>query len=257
MAKKYLTAGLAILVGLSLVGCSTTDPNASPKPSASSDSPAGEGAQVFDDPSLLVYPGGMPRAVDPATIANLTIPEGMDQAKAKEAYAWVASYAVMSFNETSFQNMKEMRQYSLFAISQYFSPNALKSMEGIFSEYAKLNKYDDLLVADNSINNYGIVTIIPKSGTQATYLNTPVFDQVRFGAATIEEYEVNVEGLPVYKVSFPFSARLQYKEGADKEVKNLEASRTFEIWVVETGDAARPYLIETWSPSPLKWRTTN
>lgn len=260
MSNKSIAVALLAISGLLLTGCSTTDPNAAPAPSASAtaESPAGEGLDLFENPDALTYPGGMPRVVNPSTVTNLTIPEGFDQARAKEAYAWVASYAAFSFNESSFQNMKEMRQYALFAISPYFSANALPYMEDIFTQYADLNDYDDFVAASQSINNYGIVTVMPQSGVQGTYVNSPLFDQLKYGAATIEEYEANDEGLPVYKVSFPFSARLQMTdEGADKTVKNLEASRTFEIWVIDTGDESKPFLIETWTATTLDWRTTN
>jgi len=245
MQKKYFAASAAIVVGLTLTGCSTTPPDTKPSSSASPTQ-----SQIAEQVADSLYPGGMPKMVDPVTVTNLEVIGEIDQAKAKETYAWVASFAALSFNDSTLQQMETFRQFALFSFSQYFTGTGLQTMEKHFSEYAKNGDYASLDDALQMIGHKGLVTVLPSKGY--TYVNSPVFDQITYGASQIETAG-SKEGLPAYKVTIPVSARLLWIDQADNQKYETMFYRTFEIWVIDTGDASNPYLIDSWSENPLAW----
>lgn len=247
MPKKNLAIITALAAGLLLTGCSisTTENKPSGSPSASPTQ-----TQSPEDVAALVYPGGMPKVVDPGTVTDIEIQEGLDQAKAKEAYAWVASFVQISFNDSTLQQMDTFREYGLFSFSQYFSANGLKVMEAHFQQYADQGNYGDLDVAMRYVGNRGLMTVLPTEGYK--YLNSPVFDQFQYGKATVE-YGGETEGLTTYKVAVPVTTRLLLVSEADNKKYETTFNRTFEIWVIETGDATKPFLIDVWNENPLSW----
>ena len=246
MAKKHLAIAAAVAVGLVLTGCSTTPPTAD-KPSSS---PITQ-PQTAEQVASSVYPGGMPKKVDAATVTNLDIRDGIDSNKAKEAYAWMASFAALSFNDSTLQQMQTFRQYALLSFSQYFTETGLNTMEKHFSAYAKKGDYASLDDALQMIGHKGLVTVLPSKGY--TYVNSPVFDQIDYGQAIIGDGGTT-DGLPLYKVTIPVTARMFWIDPADNQKYETIFYRTFEVWVVDTGEASKPFLIDSWTENPLAWK---
>lgn len=254
VSTKHRAVATALTTAILLSGCASSpsgEPISEPSISSSLDQ-----SQTQEGILASIYPGGMPRIVDPSTVTNLSIPDDIDATRAKEAYAWVASYAALSFNDTTFQNLKDVGQRAVFAVSPYFSNNSLPVLIDIFEQYTELNSYDDFQTVSSGINNNGILTIMPKSGTQLTYMNSPIFDRFTFGDASIEAYDPMPDGRPVYKVKFPFSAGLLFKNRGEEKIRDATASRIFEIWVIDTGDVKNPFLIESWTATTLDWAET-
>jgi hypothetical protein len=245
MQKKYIAACAAIVVGLTLTGCSTTPPDTKPSSSASPTQ-----SQIAEQVADSLYPGGMPKKVDPSTVTNLEIVGGINDDKAKEVYAWVASFAALSFNDSTLQQMETFREFGLMSFSQYFTGNGLKTMEKHFSEYAKKGDYASLDDALQMIGHKGLVTVLPSKGY--TFLNSPVFDKITYGDSEIVSAE-NIEGLPAYTVTIPVTARLLWIDPLDNQKYETVFYRTFEVWVLETGDVSSPYLIDSWTENPLAW----
>jgi hypothetical protein len=230
-----------------LAGCSVATTEGKPTdapPSALSQT------QPPQDPTHLLYPGGLFKAIKADEVTNLDVQDEIDPARAKEAYAWLASFIQVSFNDSTLQDMKRFRQYALFSFSQYFSSDGLGLMEAHFSQYAEQNDYDDLNVALQYIGNRGLMTVLPSKGYK--YLNSPVFNPFEYGAAKIQLAE-SPEGVTVYKISVPVSTKLLFEDQADQKTYEATFKRNFEVWVIDTGEATKPFLIDSWDENPLSW----
>lgn len=239
---SFATAAL-LLAGCS-VSTSKSESTAAPLPTSNQTQPSQDSAD-------LLYPGGLFKAIKADEVTNLDIQDEIDPARAKEAYAWLASFIQVSFNDSTLQNMKTYRQYALLSFSQYFSSDGLGLMEAHFSQYAEQKDYDDLNVALQYIGNRGLMTVLPSKGYK--YLNSPVFNPFTYGAAKIQSAGLNTDSLPVYKISVPVSAELLFEDQADKKTYTATFNRKFEVWVIDTGDATKPYLIDSWDENPLTW----
>jgi hypothetical protein len=246
MSKKNVAILALATAALLLTGCSITTTQDKPKGSPSATPNETQTAEDFVD---SLYPGGMVKVIQAGNVTNLDIQDGIDSAQAKEAYAWLASFIQISFNDSTLQDMKTFRQYGLLSFSQYFTPVGLKIMEAHFSEYADQNDYSDFDKALRYIGNRGLMTVIPSEGYK--FLNSPVFDQFQYGEATIQSAGLSDEGLPVYKISVPVSARLLVQDQADKKTYETTFNRTFEVWVIDMGDPKKPFLIDSWNENPL------
>lgn len=247
MAKTTLALISLATAAFLLAGCSDATTEGKP-----TDAPptASNQTQPPQDPADLFYPGGLFKAIKADEVTNLDIQDEIDPARAKEAYAWLASFIQVSFNDSTLQNMKTYRQYALLSFSQYFSSDGLVLMEAHFSQYAEQNDYDDLNVALLYIGNRGLMTVLPSKGYK--YLNSPVFNPFEYGAAKIQLAESR-EDVTVYKISVPVSAELLFEDQADKKTYRATFNRKFEVWVIDTGDATKPHLIDSWDENPLSW----
>lgn len=246
MPKKNLAIIALATSALLLTGCSVTTTDNSPTSEPSANPTQTQSPQDLTD---SFYPGGMPKAIEAGTVANLDIQDEIDDARAKEAYAWLASFIQISFNDSTLQDMKTYRQYALVSFSRYFSSDGLSLMEAHFSQYAEQNNYADLDIALRYIGNRGLMTVLPSEGYK--YLNTPVFNPFTYGDATIQNAGLSKDGLPVYKITVPVTTKLLFEYQADKKTYEATFNRTFEVWVIDTGDATKPFLIDSWDENPL------
>lgn len=187
--------------------------------------------------------------VDPETVSNLDIADGIDESRAKDIYAWAASFAAFSFNDTTFQSMDKAKGNGIFAIADFFTDEGLEIVKAHFAQYVEQDDYADWDIALRYLSNRGLVTILP---TRYKAVNQPAFDAIDFGQASIQSAGQN-KGLETYKVTIPLSARLLFTEGTDPQVLQSRFTRDFSLWIVDTGNADRPFLIDSWDENQLNW----
>lgn len=241
---RTLLPSVFFAAALTMAGCSGG--------SADADNPQlGQAVQTPEDSSsqVVIYPGGLPQVVDPPTVSNLDIIDETDESRAKEIYAWAASFATFSFNDATFQSMDVAKGNGIFAIADFLTDEGLNIAKAHFGQYVEQGDYEDWDTALTYLSNRGLVTILP---TRYEAVNQPAFDQIEFGQASIQSAGQN-KGLETYKVTIPFSARLLFTEGTDPQVMQTRVTRNFALWIVDTGNSDRPFLVDSWDENQLSW----
>lgn len=251
MRKKYLAITAVITAGIILTGCSTTPPGDSNGYATSSSTASPDQTITSEEVTSGLYPGGMPKVIEPEAITNLTVQKDVEGSLGREVYAWAASFIQISFNDTTLQQMETFRQYGLLSFAPYFTPAALEIAEAHFAQYDEAGDYQSLDKAMQYIGNRGLFTVLPNIGYK--YLNSPVFDQFKYGPATLEYAGIN-SGLDTYKVTVPVSARLVFEDQADKKTYETTFKREFELWIVDSGmETEVRFRIDSWNENPLGW----
>lgn len=230
-----------IVAALFVTGCAEGSTEAQREPTLQ--------ASVGAAPRAMLYPGGLPQIVEPETVTNLDIIGETDESRAKEIYAWAASFATFSFNDATFQSMDVAKGNGIFAIAEFLTDEGLNIAKAHFDQYVEQANYEDWDTALTYVSNRGLVTILP---TRYGAVNQPAFDQIEFGQASIQSAGQN-KGLETYKVTIPFSARLLFTEGTDPQVMQTRVTRNFALWIVDTGNSDRPFLIDSWDENQLSW----